>query len=75
MYVTFSNVQPVQVAADCGNGIVNGKIVHRSKFGITNGIFNSPQGNYIALYRKDKSMVTDYPLVDFGAFGRTQSGR
>jgi dipeptidyl-peptidase 4 len=65
LFVTFSNGKTIQVTSDGGNGIVNGKTVHRSEFGISNGIFNSPNGNYIAFYRKDESMVSDYPLVDY----------
>jgi len=45
-------------------GIVNGQTVHRSEFGITKGTFWSPQGNFLAFYKKDQSMVKDFPLVD-----------
>ncbi len=65
--VSFANGRKVQVTSDGGDGIVNGKSVHRNEFGINGGIFNSPSGNYIAFYRKDESMVHDYPLVDFMA--------
>ena len=41
-----------------------GQSVHRSEFGITKGTFWSPQGDKLAFYRKDESMVTDYPLID-----------
>jgi dipeptidyl-peptidase-4 len=34
------------------------------EFGINKGIFWSPQGDRVAYYRKDESMVADYPLVD-----------
>jgi dipeptidyl-peptidase-4 len=44
--------------------IVNGQAVHRVEFGITKGIFWSPKGNMLAYYRKDESMVKDYPIVD-----------
>jgi dipeptidyl-peptidase 4 len=57
----------VQVTSDGGNGIVNGKTVHRNEFGISDGIFWSPKGNYLAFYRKDESMVTNYPLVNIDA--------
>ena len=67
LFVVFANGKITQITADGGDGIVNGQSVHRSEFGITNGIFNSPNGNYIAFYRKDESMVKDYPLVDFMA--------
>lgn len=65
LFVSFSNGKTIQITNDGGNGIVNGKTVHRSEFGITNGIFNSPKGNFIAFYRKDETMVSDYPLVDY----------
>ena len=60
-----SNIEGEQlITSDGGNGIVNGQAVHRYEFGIMNGIFWSTQENYIAFYRKDESMVADYPLVD-----------
>lgn len=65
LFLAFSNRKPVQVTKDGGNGIVNGKTVHRNEFGIKNGIFISPGGNYVAFYRKDESMVSDYPLVNY----------
>ena len=45
-------------------GIVCGQSVHRNEFGISKGTFWSPQGNLLAFYRMDESMVTQYPLVD-----------
>ena len=44
--------------------IVYGQSVHRNEFGIEKGTFWSPQGNFLAFYRMDQSMVTDYPLVN-----------
>ncbi len=44
--------------------IVLGQTVHRNEFGISGGIFWSPNGKSMAFYRKDESMVTDYPLVN-----------
>lgn len=67
LFVAFTNGEITQITSDGGNGIVNGQSVHRNEFGITNGIFNSPGGNFIAFYRKDESMVKDYPLVDYMA--------
>lgn len=67
LFVAFPDGVTKQITSDGGKGIVNGKTVHRNEFGISNGIFNSPKGNYIAFYRKDESMVKDYPLVDFMA--------
>lgn len=65
LHVAFADGRQVQITNDGGNGIVNGQSVHRNEFGISNGIFLSPEGNFIAFYRMDESMVTDYPLVDF----------
>jgi dipeptidyl-peptidase-4 len=45
--------------------ILNGHIVHREEFGINKGIFWSPDGNKIAYYRMDESMVEDYPFENF----------
>lgn len=44
--------------------IVYGQSVHRNEFGINKGTFWSPEGSYLAFYRMDQSMVTDYPLVN-----------
>ena len=44
--------------------IVYGQSVHRNEFGIEKGTFWSPRGNYLAFYRMDQSMVTDYPMVN-----------
>ena len=53
-----------QVTFENKTEIVNGQTVHRNEFGISDGIFWSPKGNKLAFYRKDETMVTDYPLVD-----------
>lgn len=45
-------------------GIVCGQSVHRNEFGIHKGTFWSPQGNLLAFYRMDETMVAQYPLVD-----------
>ena len=65
LFVTFEKGKTLQITEDGGNGIVNGKTVHRNEFGISKGIFISPNGNYVAFYRKDETMVSDYPVVDF----------
>ncbi|WP_321345946.1 DPP IV N-terminal domain-containing protein [uncultured Draconibacterium sp.] len=67
LFVTLANGITKQITSDGGNGIVNGQTVHRNEFGISGGIFNSPEGDFVAFYRKDESMVKDYPLVDFMA--------
>ncbi len=56
-----------QITFDKEPGIINGQTVHRNEFGISKGTYWSPNGNFLAFYRKDESMVEDYPLVDFMA--------
>ncbi len=65
VYVAFKDGTTRQLTFDGGGGIVNGKAVHRREFGISGGIFNAPGGGSVAFYRKDETMVTDYPVVDF----------
>ncbi len=67
LYVQNNSQGLVRVTNDGGNGIVNGSYVHRREFGISKGTFWSGNGNYLAFYRKDESMVRDYPLVDYMA--------
>lgn len=50
--------------SDNPEGTVSGQTVHRSEFGIRKGTFWSPSGNLLAFYKKDESMVTEYPLVN-----------
>jgi len=66
LFIAYSGKQ-IQVTNDENPGIVNGQTVHRSEFGIYKGTFWSPEGNYLAYYRKDESMVTEYPLVNIDA--------
>ena len=51
--------------AESKNGnITYGQTVSRNEFGIKNGIFWAPDGHSIAFYRKDETLVTDFPLLD-----------
>ena len=45
-----------------GPGIVYGQSVSRNEFGISGGVFPAPDGTRLAVYRKDESAVTQYPL-------------
>ena len=60
-------VNDEQVTTDGSREIVYGQAVHRNEFGIDGGMFWSPDGQQIAFYRMDQSMVTDYPQVDIPA--------
>ncbi|MEI6059157.1 MAG: DPP IV N-terminal domain-containing protein [Bacteroidota bacterium] len=63
LYVSVAG-KTIAVTSDSIKGIVNGKTVHRNEFGIDGGTFWSPQGNFLAFYRMDETMVTEYPLVN-----------
>jgi dipeptidyl-peptidase 4 len=54
----------VQLTTDGKYGIVYGEAAHRHEFGINKGLFWSESGNYLAFYRIDETMVTDYPIVN-----------
>ncbi len=45
--------------------VVYGASVHRNEFGISGGIFFSPNDNLLAFYKMDESMVEDYPIIDW----------
>jgi len=47
-----------------GEGIVYAQSVSRNEFGINGGIFPSNKGDKIAVYRKDESRVSEFPLLD-----------
>lgn len=64
LYVLDSEKDTHKITSDSDKGIVNGQSVHQNEFGISKGTFWSPFGNYLAFYRMDETMVSDYPLVD-----------
>ena len=44
--------------------IVCGQSVSRNEFGISGGLFPSPDSSLLAFYQKDESRVTTFPLLD-----------
>lgn len=56
-----------QLTTDGSSEIVYGQSVHRDEFGIRSGLFWSPNGQRLAFYRMDQSMVADYPQVNIFA--------
>ena len=53
-----------QVTSNKDPNIVSGQAIARSEFGITEGLFWSPDGSRLAFYEKDESNVSNYPLLD-----------
>ena len=68
LYVKTADGKELQVSkdgsTDGSDNIVYGRSVHRDEFGITKGTFWSPDGQKLAFYRMDQSMVAGYPQVD-----------
>ena len=64
LYIADGQGKKHQLTTDGSREIVYGQSVHRDEFGITKGTFWSPDGQQLAFYRMDQSMVTDYPQVD-----------
>ena len=64
LYVVDGDGKKHQLSSDGSREIVYGQSVHRNEFGINKGTFWSLDGNKLAFYRMDQSMVTDYPQVD-----------
>lgn len=65
LFFTNSNTSNEKISNEINPNIIYGQSVHRNEFGIHKGIFHSPKGNYIAFYRMDQTMVTDYPIIDW----------
>ena len=64
LFVADADGKKHQLSTDGSREIVYGQSVHRDEFGITKGTFWSPNGQRLAFYRMDQSMVADYPQVD-----------
>jgi len=62
--VTDAKGKTNQLTSDGSREIVYAQSVHRDEFGIYKGTFWSNDGQHLAFYRMDQSMVADYPLVD-----------
>ena len=64
LYVCNAQGTHKQLTKEGSRDIVYGQSVHRDEFGIYKGTFWSNDGQKLAFYRMDQSMVADYPLVD-----------
>jgi dipeptidyl-peptidase-4 len=62
--VRTANGEERRLTDDGSRDVVYGQSVHRNEFGINEGMFWSPDGQKLAFYRMDQTMVEDYPQVD-----------
>ncbi|MBP3473846.1 MAG: DPP IV N-terminal domain-containing protein [Alistipes sp.] len=60
----FDGQKEIAVTSYDDPNIVCGQTVSRNEFGISGGIFFSPDATKLAFYRKDESRVTDFPLLN-----------
>ncbi|MBR6031023.1 MAG: DPP IV N-terminal domain-containing protein [Bacteroidaceae bacterium] len=64
LWVATADGTEHKLSSDGSREIVYGQSVHRDEFGIRKGTFWSPDGQQLAFYRMDQSMVADYPQVN-----------
>ena len=67
LHVLTAEGKDLAVSTDGCLDLVYGESVHRDEFGISKGTFWSPDGQQLAFYRMDQSMVTSYPQVNIKA--------
>ena len=61
-----SNNKTIEVINDENPAIVNGSdYVHRQEFGIDRGMWWNASGTQLAYYRKDETMVGNYPIINW----------
>lgn len=72
IYVKDADGKEHQITTDGSADILYGQSVHRDEFGISSGLFWSPDGKRLAFYRMDQSMVSKYPQVNITPFAQTQ---
>ncbi len=65
LFISLPGKPDIAVTNEANAGIRNGESAHRNEFGIVKGTFWSPNGDQIAFYRMDQTMVTDYPMYNF----------
>ena len=65
--ITTKNIT-IEVTNDENPAIVNGSdYVHRQEFGIDSGMWWNALGTQLAYYRKDETMVGNYPIINWNA--------
>lgn len=64
LYMVTADGKNFTVAESTDANITYGQTVSRSEFGINEGIYWSDSGEKLAFYRKDESLVTDFPLLN-----------
>ena len=67
LHLLKSDGKKVAITKNTDKNIVSGQSIARNEFGISNGIFWSENGTYLAFYQKNETNVHNYPLLDINA--------
>lgn len=60
--VAYKNV--IDITSDGSDTLVYGQSVHQNEFGISDGLFWSPQSDKLAFYKMEQSVVKPYPILN-----------
>ena len=64
LFYYAKNQEKIAITQNADENIVSGQSIARNEFGISKGIFWSPNANYLAFYQKDETEVANYPILD-----------
>jgi dipeptidyl-peptidase-4 len=67
LFLLKADGKKVGITKNTDKNIVSGQSIARNEFGISNGIFWSENGTYLAFYQKNETNVHNYPLLDINA--------
>ncbi len=64
LFVATTIDSMIPITSNEDENIISGQAIHRYEFGISEGIFWSPDGSKLAFYQKNETDVADYPLLN-----------
>lgn len=64
LFYYTKNQEKIAITQNIDENIVSGQSIARNEFGISKGIFWSPNSTYLAFYQKDETEVANYPILD-----------
>jgi dipeptidyl-peptidase-4 len=67
LWIQKAGEKAIAITNFSDKNIINGQTIARNEFGISQGIFWSTNGAFLAFYQKNETNVHDYPLLDINA--------
>lgn len=64
VYLRKADGKQIEVTNFTDKNVVSGQSISRNEFGISEGLFWSPKGDFLAFYQKDETNVANYPLLN-----------